>query len=204
MKISRTKKMVECAVLLAIATVLSLIKIVDLPYGGSVTIASMLPVVIISYRHGLGYGLISGTLYGLIQQLLGLNTLSYVTTWQSILAVILLDYVVAFMVIGLGGIFRKSVPNQAAAMTLGSMLVCVLRYICHVISGCTVWAGLSIPTSAAFVYSLAYNASYMIPETIVLAVAAYYLGSSLDFRVEHPVRMIREKKECRIKILLQP
>ena len=82
MKISRTRALVECAVLLAIATVLSLVKLVDLPYGGSVTVASMLPVVIISYRHGLGYGLLSGAVFGVIQQLLGLNTLSWVTTWQ--------------------------------------------------------------------------------------------------------------------------
>ncbi|MBR0143490.1 MAG: energy-coupled thiamine transporter ThiT [Clostridia bacterium] len=193
MKLSRTRILVECAILLSFATVLSLFKIVDLPYGGSVTVASMLPVVVIAYRHGLGYGLLSGTIYGIVQQLLGLKTLSYVTTWQSVVAVILLDYVVAFMVIGLAGIFRKRIGNQAAAMTLGALLACVLRYACHVISGATVWAGLSIPTAGAIAYSFAYNATYMIPETIVLVIAAYYIGSSLDFRTEQPVRIIRRK-----------
>ena len=191
MKISRTKILVECAVLLAIATVLSLIKIVDLPYGGSVTIASMLPVVIIAYRHGIGYGLVSGAIYGLIQQLLGLGTLSYVTTWQSIVAVILLDYAVAFLVIGFAGIFRGILKNQAAAMTLGALLVCALRYACHVLSGATVWAGLSIPDADALIYSFAYNATYMVPETIVLTAAAWYIGSALDFRAARPVRIAR-------------
>ena len=201
MKLSRTRILVECAVLLAFATALSLFKIVDLPYGGSVTVASMLPVVIIAYRHGLGYGLVSGAIYGVIQQLLGLKTLSYVTTWQSILAVILLDYVAAFMVIGLAGIFRKPVKNQAAAMTFGALFVCVLRYACHVISGATVWAGLSIPTAGALVYSFAYNATYMVPETIVLAVAAYYIGSSLDFRTEQPVRIVRQSAGMKSALL---
>ena len=154
MKQTKTKTLVECAILIAIATVLSLFKLLDLPYGGSITLGSMVPMILLSYRHGLGWGLGSGLAYGVIQQLLGLNTLSWVTTWQSILAVILLDYVVAFAVTGLGGVFRKGVKNQAAALTLGGLLACVLRYICHVISGCTVWAGLSIPTSAALIYSI--------------------------------------------------
>ncbi len=189
MKQTKTRTLVECAILIAIATVLSLFKLLDLPYGGSITLASMLPIVLLSYRHGLVWGLASGVVYGGIQQLLGLNTLSWVTTWQSILAVILLDYVVAFAGTGLGGVFRKGVKNQAVALSLGTLLACVLRYVCHVISGCTVWAGLSIPTSAALLYSFGYNATYMIPETIVTVAAAYYLGSVLDFRKAQPTRL---------------
>ncbi|MBP5270198.1 MAG: energy-coupled thiamine transporter ThiT, partial [Clostridia bacterium] len=66
---SKTRVMVESAILIAIATVLSLIKIIQLPYGGSVTIAAMLPIIIISYRHGLGWGIASGLVYGVIRQL---------------------------------------------------------------------------------------------------------------------------------------
>ena len=189
----KTRKLIECALLIAIATVLSFIKLVDLPYGGSITAASMLPMIIISYRHGLGLGLASGLVYGVIQQLSGLNTLSWVTTWQSVVAVILLDYVIAFAVTGFGGVFKNKVTNSAAAMSLGALLCCILRYICHVISGCTVWAGLSIPTTAALSYSFIYNATYMIPETIVLVIAAYYLASAMDFDKEMPVRKKKEK-----------
>lgn len=192
MKNKSVRALVESAVMIALATVLSLIKIVDLPAGGSVTIASMLPVAVIAYRHGLGWGLGAGFVHGVIQQLLGLNTLSWVTTWQSVLAVILLDYIVAFAVIGFAGIFRKAVKNQAGALALGCVLVGVLRYICHVITGATVWAGLSIPTQAALGYSFIYNATYMLPETIILVVAALYIGSTVDFRAEVPTRMRRE------------
>ncbi|MBR6726756.1 MAG: energy-coupled thiamine transporter ThiT [Clostridia bacterium] len=189
----RTKKMVESALLVAFATVLSLFHIVEMPYGGSVTVASMLPIVLIAYRHGLGWGLGSGVAYAVLQQLLGLKNLSYFTTWQSILAVILLDYIVAFAAVGLGGVFRRVIKKQNTALACGSLLVCVLRYICHVIAGATVWAGLSIPTEAALVYSLGYNATYMIPETVVLVLAAYYIGSLLDFRREQPARLISEQ-----------
>ena len=194
MKVSGTRALVESAILIAIGTMLSVIKIVELPYGGSVTVASMLPIVIISYRHGIGRGLVSGLIFGVIQQLLGLNTLSYVSTWQSILAVILLDYIVAFLVLGFGGVFRRAFKDQAPALVCGSLLVCLLRYACHVISGATVWAGLSIPTADALIYSFAYNATYMIPETVVLLIAAYYLGSPLDFRADQPVRLARKEK----------
>ncbi|MBR1860749.1 MAG: energy-coupled thiamine transporter ThiT [Lachnospiraceae bacterium] len=192
---SIARNLVEAAIMVAIATVLSLIKILDLPYGGSVTIACMLPIVIISYRNGIRWGILTGVVFGIIQQLLGLNTLSYVTTWQSILAVILLDYIIAFMVSGLGGIFRKTVRSQSGALLLGSIFICILRYICHVISGATVWAGLSIPTNAALIYSFGYNATYMIPETIVTAVMAYYIGSMLDFREESVTRMRTAEKK---------
>ncbi len=185
----RTKKLVECALLVAVGTVLSLFSVVQMPYGGSVTLASMLPVILIAYRHGLGWGLGSGAVYAVVQQLLGLKNLSYFTTWQSIVAVILLDYMIAFVVTGLGGVFRRVVKQQNLALVYGSILVGVLRYVCHVISGATVWAGLSIPTEAALIYSLGYNATYMIPETVVLVLAAYYLGSLLDFRREQPVRL---------------
>ena len=68
MSTGKVKKLVESAVMIALATALSLIKIIDLPYGGSVTIASMLPIAVISYRHGLGWGFASGTVHGLTQQ----------------------------------------------------------------------------------------------------------------------------------------
>ncbi|MCR4647929.1 MAG: energy-coupled thiamine transporter ThiT, partial [Lachnospiraceae bacterium] len=192
--ISNARILAECALMLAVGIVLSLVKIIDLPYGGAVTVASMLPVIIISYRHGIKTGLITGLAFGIIQQLLGLKNLTYVTTWVSILAVILLDYIIAFAVIGLGGLFRKIIKSQPAALVAGTILACVLRYACHVISGATVWAGLSIPTNAALIYSFGYNATYMIPETIVTAVLAYYLGSLIDFRNPTIRHMVQTEK----------
>ncbi|MBE6630449.1 MAG: hypothetical protein E7624_06335 [Ruminococcaceae bacterium] len=189
----RTRKLVEAALLVALATVLSVLKIAELPYGGSITLASMFPILLLAYRHGTLWGLGGATVYAVLQQLLGLNNLSYFTTWQSVVAIIFLDYIIAFAVVGLGGIFRRVTEKQNLALAAGGLLVCVLRYLCHVISGATVWAGLSIPDSAALGYSLIYNATYMIPETIVLIAVAYYLGSLLDFRRDQPVRLVRDQ-----------
>lgn len=198
----RTKKLVECALMVAVGTVLSLFSVVQMPYGGSVTPAAMLPVILIAYRHGLGWGLGSGAVFAAIQQLLGLNNLSYFTTWQSVVAVILLDYLLAFSLVGLGGVFRRAVKGQERALALGALLVSVLRYVCHTVAGATVWAGLSIPTEAALLYSLGYNATYMIPETIVLVLVAYYLGTLLDFRRDLPVRRTDRVSGSRVADLL--
>lgn len=186
-KMSRVRILTECAVLLALGTVLSFVKLADLPAGGSVTCASMMPLVILAWRHGWKWGLGCGVVWGAVQQLVGLGTLSYVTTWQSVVAVILLDYVVAFAVLGLAGVFRGKLPD-GASMAAGALLGCALRYACHVISGATVWAGLSIPTEAALIYSFSYNATYMVPETVILVLTVAYIGSALDFTRDLPVR----------------
>ena len=89
--------------------------------------------------------------------------------------------------IGLGGVFRK-MKNQPAALLLGGVVAGVGRYLCHVLSGATVWAGIAIPTQAALVYSFIYNATYMIPETIVLCLAALYVGRVLDLSEPVPRR----------------
>ena len=178
----------ESAMMIALATVLSILKIVELPYGGSVTVASMLPMIILAYRQGVLWGLGSGLVYAAIQQLLGLNSLSPVTGWQSVLAVIMLDYVAAFAVVGLGGVFRRVTKTQRGAMISGAALVSLLRYTFHVIAGATVWVGLSIPDGAALAYSLGYNATYMIPETVILIAVAYYLNGVIDFSLDTPTR----------------
>ncbi len=80
------------------------------------------------------------------------------------------------------------IRSQSGALTAGIVLACVLRYICHVISGCTVWAGVSIPDAAALWYSIVYNATYMLPETLVCVVGAQCICRMLDFReAHHPV-----------------
>ncbi len=188
-KSSSVLRLVEGALLIAVATVLSMVKLLDLPYGGSVTACSALPVLLIGYRHGTKFGLFAAFVYSLLQLLLGMNTLSYFTTPLSVAAIILLDYVLAFAVLGLGGVFRREGRSQGQALVLAALLTCVLRYICHVISGCTVWAGLSIPTEAALLYSFAYNATYMLPETLVTVLGAWYLSRGLDVGGERLTRV---------------
>ena len=174
--------MCECAIMIALAAVLSFVKILELPYGGSVTAFSIVPIVIISYRHGVKWGLLSGFVFSIIQLIQGASNLSYATSFLAAVTIILFDYVIAFTVIGLAGFLRNKVSNPSAVT--GTVGVCALRYICHVISGCTVWAGVSIPSTDGLLYSLSYNATYMIPETIINAAAVFWLFGCLNFRSE--------------------
>lgn len=183
------QKMTECSVMIALATVLSLFKIAEMPYGGSITVASMLPIVVAVFRNGGKWGLGTALVASAIQLLLGLKNFSYFTTWQSIVALGVFDYILAFGAFALAGVFRRVEKRQNLAMLYGAMLASILRYICHVISGATIWAGLSIPTEAALIYSIGYNATYMIPETIVLLLSTVYVASVIDFKRRTPSRM---------------
>ena len=105
----------------------------------------------------------------------------------------MLDYVVAFGVFAISGLFRRIEKRQNLAFLYGILVSSALRYACHVIAGATVWAGLSIPDNAALLYSLSYNATYMLPETIVLVAIGVYLTSVVDFRLQYPTRMKTER-----------
>lgn len=194
MENNKSVRLTESAIMLAFGTILSMIALVKLPYGGSITACSMLPVILISYRRGIKWGLFTALAYSLLQLILDLNTLSYATSLQAAIAIILLDFVAAFTMLGFGGIFRNLFKTQAAGLTAGVILVSVLRYICHVISGCTVWAGVSIPDSEGLLYSLAYNATYMLPEMLVTIAGAVYLSRVLDFRSESITRALPQAK----------
>lgn len=186
-------RLTETAIMIALGTILSVIKLVDLPYGGSITIAHMLPVILIAYRYGSRWGFCSGFVYGLLQLLLGMKNLSYATSFWAAVAIIVFDYLAAYSVVGIIGVFHKK-RSQPFSITFGALFIFFLRYVCHVISGCTVWAGLSIPTAEAFIYSVVYNATYMIPEAIVTTVAALYLSNFLDFRSEHLTHLQKTKR----------
>ena len=196
------RRLVESAILVALASVLSLLKLAELPYGGSVTCASMLPILIVAYRNGPLWGLGAGLVFSVVQLVTDLSVFSWVTGWQSVLAVALLDFVLAFIVSGLGGIFRKENRTQATALIYGALLVSGLRFLCHFLSGVTVWREISIPTNAAVAFSLIYNATYMIPETVILVTAAFYLGSILDFSYDVPRRFPAEQKQTALRSIL--
>lgn len=197
-KTKKTGTLVECSVLIAMAFVLSFIKIIDMPYGGAVTAASMLPIIIAGYRYGLKWGLITSFTYSILQLLTGLSNVSYATSTTAMIAIILLDYIVAFTVLGLLGVVKKN-KHQTGALVLGTLIVCLLRYLCHFITGCTVWAGVSIPTADGALYSLVYNGAYMIPETVVTVYVMALVSNSIDLRAAKPVT--REKSKNIMAVL---
>ena len=166
--------MIEGAIMIALATVLSFIKIYRLPLEGEVTLLSMLPICLFSIRWGLGWGLAASGIYALIQMLIYLPT---VMTWSLtpwlLIGCLLFDYLIAYSVLGLAGLFRK---HGIWGELCGIALALTLRFCSHLISGVVIFATY-VPEGwgSPLVYSLAYNGSFMLPELILTAVAAFFL-----------------------------
>ena len=194
---SRTRLLAESAIMVALATVLSMLKLWESPYGGSVTILSMAPIIVLSMRRGVKVGLFAGFAHSLIQLLLGLNNVAWVPTPAGIVICILTDYILPFTLLGLGGIFRNvkftdnEKTNLVIAAALGALLVTVLRYLSHIVSGAVIWYALDLewyaddPTHIVFQYgawmfSAIYNGGYMIPEIIATVVGTPLLTRALN------------------------
>ena len=192
------------ALAMVLAMVCALIPFLNLPFGGGFTVASMLPVVIISYMYGMKWGFFSAAIYSVIQIVMDLylgkgstlialfmpNSEDFMGIGAAI-AILIIDYLVAYTLLGFGGAFRK-MKNKTLALTLGVVLALSLRYLAHIVSGYIfygAWAewfftqenfyaigGWILDTFSgeglAIVYSIFYNGLYMIPEIIITAVAA--------------------------------
>jgi len=200
---TNTKRLTESAMLLALAIILELVAkmiIPELPFGGQVTLAAMLPVVLISYRHGVKWGFVAAFTYSLLQMALGAKTVSAAflpgyfgdgTMIFNAILMCLLDYVLAYTLLGLGGLTRN-MQKKGAGLACGVLIALSVRYLCHILSGYILFGsyaewfftqegfpawGASLvqslnPTVLSIVYSIVYNGMYMIPEMIVTAVAA--------------------------------
>ena len=188
---TRIFNLVLGGIMVALGTVLSFIKPFDLPYGGSITLCSMLPIMFYGYRCGPKWGLAAGFVFSVLQLLFGLDDLKGISALM-VVGSILLDYLLAFTVLGLAGMFRGKIRNNAAAFTLGCLVL--LRYVCSFLSGWLLWAqfmtvtdmqdfianfvpGLAEAsgTGLAIFYSLVYNGSYMIPEIVLTCVVGFLL-----------------------------
>lgn len=179
MQSRRTRILVEGAVMLALATALSFIRIYKLPWGGSITLFSMLPIVLFSIRRGLKAGLAVSFLFSLIQffQGIGDGLFGWGLTPVMLIACILLDYIIAFTVLGLGGLFRK---KKTAGWIGGIVISITLRFVMHFLSGVVIWESFGelwegFSTDSTVLYSLLYNGSYMLPELLITTVVAVIL-----------------------------
>ena len=208
-KKSNSQRLTTSAIMLALATALAMvcaiIPFLNLPFGGGYTVASMLPIVIVSYMYGVKWGVFTSAVYALIQIVLDL----YLGKGSAIMAlftpngdgfmgygvavaVLCIDYLIAYSMLGLGGVFRNKIKNKTIALLLGVVLALSLRYVAHIISGYifygawTEWffsqegfysiGGWILDNFSgrwlSLVYSVFYNGLYMIPEIIITSVAA--------------------------------
>ena len=130
---SKTRILVECALMIAIGTVLSNIKFFTLPNGGSVTLLSMLPFVLVSFRHGVKWGLFTGFVNGCLQMLLGFWA-PPTPTFLYFLGEVLLDYLVAFMALGTAEFFARPFKNRMVGVAVGTFMAGFLRFMCSFLS----------------------------------------------------------------------
>ena len=187
MKNTKTNVLVEGAIMVALATVLSFLKVVQFPWGGSITILSMLPIVVFALRHGVRKGLTVSFAYSLVQLGQGIlleGLLGWGLTPTALIACIFLDYVGAFSVLCLAGAFGN---KRMTAIIGGTVLGLVLRFALHYVSGVAIfhsfgelWEGFS--TDNTWLYSLLYNGAYMLPEAIFTTAGALILFKTPQMR----------------------
>ena len=205
---TKTQRLTESAMLIAVAVILEFLSktfIPEMTFGGQLTIVSMLPIVLISYRHGVKWGFVASFSYALIEMAIGGKTV--VAAFQpgyfgdgtmifNALIMCLLDYVLAYTLLGLGGCFRNSIQNKGTALMCGSFVALGARYLAHIGSGYVLfsgWAewfftqegfpawGASLvaslgPKMLGLTYSVVYNGMYMIPEIILTAIASVLIA----------------------------
>lgn len=205
---TNTRRITESAMLLAIAISLELLSklfIPELPFGGQITLVSMLPVVLIAYRHGTKWGFVAALTYAVLEMCIGMKTVSAAflpgyfgdgTMIFKALTMCLLDYVLAFTALGLGGIFRNRIKKPGLSLMCGSLVALGARFACHIFSGYILFAGWAewfftqdgfpawgaqlvaslSPAGLGWVYSIVYNGMYMVPEILLTATVALILG----------------------------
>ena len=181
-----TLKLTVSAIMIALATVLSLLKPFELPFGGSVTLFSFVPILFVGYAYGIRWGLCTGVVHGVLQMILEIS--SSISgcgfKWWQVLICALLDYIIAFAALGLAGIFKNKISNKQLSFALGTLLACIVKYITHVISGYVLFGGyasdffkeqsygeyflnLYSGKILSLIYSIVYNALFSVPETII-------------------------------------
>ncbi len=179
MRNTKTRTLCECGILLALAIVLSYIKFFELPFDGSITLFSMLPVCLVAIKYGMAWGLGTAFCFSWFQILQG-GVFGWGLTPTMLIGSLFLDFILAFTVLGFAGIFRK---KGYFGMLGGIALVCVLRFLVHFLAGIILWANFEkfMAFGAEWInrpvlYSICYNGVYMLPETILtVGVAAILL-----------------------------
>ena len=165
---SKMKKLIlqlcEGAMMVALAQILSYIKLWEMPWGGSVVL-SMVPLVLYAVRWGLGPGLLASFVYGVLQFVFDGG---FAIGWQSIIG----DYLVAFTVLGLAGLMK----GKKGGIFIGTLIAGLARFLVHYVVGATVWGAympeefFGMTMTTPWFYSLLYNIAYMGPNIIITLV----------------------------------
>jgi len=171
-KVKWTTQMLTCAALsIALSFILSLIRLYKMPQGGSVSAAGMLPLLLFAYVFGAAPGITAGIVYGILDFI---NASYFVSIWAF-----LLDYPIAFGLLGLAGLFGK-MKNQNIGLPVGIVVACAARFTASVMSGVMFYAAYAEGTGLSpLLYSVTYNGSYMLPDTLICVVVGLIAGKQV-------------------------
>lgn len=199
-----TTKLTVSAIMVALSTVLSFIKFADLPYGGSVTLFSFVPILFVGYAYGAKWGPCTGLVHGILQMIFGISSsvAGAGFKWWQVALCALLDYLVAFSLLGTSGMFKKSIKNPQVSLAVGTFVACMLKYLSHAASGFILFKGYAewfftdgaeaaygstvlekfSGNSLGLLYTFVYNGLFSIPELIISIVMAVVLISVKPIR----------------------
>ncbi len=181
------RKMVEAALLVAVAVAIDLIPFPKWPQGGSVSLC-MIPIVFCSYRNGAKWGLASGFVLSCVQMVMGLS-LPAAKTIGAVVLCLLLDYILAFTVFGAADLIAKLFGKyRTVGYTVGAVAVGLLRFACSFLSGIVLWGEYAPAETPVWIYSLTYNGGYMIPNIMISAVVIALLCGIINPKTLKPVK----------------
>ncbi len=174
----KTKTITMGGITAALALVLSFIKLFDMPYGGSVTAASMVPVIFFSLTSDFKSSFWQSMVYALLQLILGFYA-PPAKTFISYAAVVFLDYVAAFGVLSLAGPIARKFKDFRLGSTVAAAAVVAMRFVCHFASGILIWASLAPEGQSVWLYSLVYNGGYMLGELVITTAVTLLLSTTV-------------------------
>ena len=180
----KLRALCEGAIMVALAQVLGYLKFFELPQGGSITVG-MLPIFLYCARWGFGPGMLASIVYSVLQLLLDG---AYAWGWQSMVG----DYILAFSVLGLAGLFHKNhygfyygILVGGFGLLIGTAVGCAARFLVHYLTGVFVWGAYMPETffgmtmTTPWFYSALYNGSYMVLDMLLCAVIGWILWKPL-------------------------
>ena len=180
----KTRVLCECAIMLALSIALSFFSITPGGFGGSITPASMLPVLLVGIRHGYKWGIGTAFIFSIFQLVTGLSYFSYIQGFSAYLVCLLFDFIIPFTLLGLSAFASIKNKREDARLNVPKVIITsgvlmVMRFLCHFVSGVTIWRAYADEVGQSpFVYSLLYNVVYMLPEiAITLSVLGLFVGS---------------------------
>ena len=138
---NNTQRLTVSGIMIALGTILSILTLYRLPFGGSITVFSMVPVFLLAFVYGPKWGLLCGGVFGALQALLGATTSSAFLGQKAwgVLAILFLDYIAAFALLGLAGVFKNNIKSARLAMALGVVCAGFARLFAHFVSGVLVF-----------------------------------------------------------------